>query len=134
MATLTTAYGTTSYAYVEKCKKKLIPMYGLEDVTHYGRNLAIYLLEKDNIVKEVNSALSYLERMSYPSTKKNDTSSVDKLANFAVVAPICFSSAGKGKNFQNRTQGNRELYCVLYFLAIQQIYVSKKGEARNPVL
>ena len=35
---------------------------------------------------------------------------------------------------QNRTQGNRELYCVLYFLAIQQIYVSKKGEARNPVL
>ena len=61
------------YAYVEKHKKTLIPMYGLEDVTHYGRNLAIYLLEKDHIVKEVNSALSYMERMSYATVKKNDT-------------------------------------------------------------
>ena len=48
-------------------------MYGLEDVTHYGHNLAIYLQEKDCIVKEVNSALSYRERMSYATTKKNDT-------------------------------------------------------------
>ena len=55
--------------YVEKCQKKLLnekltPLYGLEDVTHFGRNLAIYLLEKEHIVKEVNSALSYMERMS----------------------------------------------------------------------
>jgi len=65
-------------AYVEKCQKKLLnekltPLYGLEDVTHFGRNLAIYLLEKEHIVKEVNSALSYMERMSYPTVKKNDT-------------------------------------------------------------
>ena len=63
---------------VEKCQKKkqhekLTPLYGLEDVTHFGRNLAIYLLEKSHIVKEVNSALSYMERMSYPTMKKNDT-------------------------------------------------------------
>jgi hypothetical protein len=47
---------------------------------------------------------------------------------------LCFSSAGKGKNVQNKTQGNRELYAVLYFLAIQQIYKINKGEAHNPVL
>ena len=61
------------HAYVEKHRKNLTPLFGLEDVTHYGRNLAIYLLEKEYSVKEVNSALSYRERMSYPSTKKNDT-------------------------------------------------------------
>lgn len=61
------------HAYVEKVRAGLTPMYGLEDVTHFGRNLAIYLQEKDCIIKEVNSALSYMERMSYATTKKNDT-------------------------------------------------------------
>jgi len=318
-------------AYVEKCQAKkklkhLTPLYGLEDVTHYGRNLAVYLLDREHPVKEVNSALSYMERMSYPSVKKNDMwdarcvcavlmrryellpdadpkdyywimkqlvhrrnalvkaksallqqfheqiqydypsykkfffevecktsiaffeqypssqtlegtsveelaeflripshnacstkraekilelvegdavkahnyqfgrdfiiqsmmrnirfildelgrinklqkklvkevnyhletlpgvntvtacaliaqigdisrfKSADKLANYAGVAPLCFSSGGKGKNVQNKTQGNRELYSVLYLLAMQQIHVNTKGQARNPVL
>lgn len=318
-------------AYVEKCQKKfkdetLTPLYGLEDTTHFGRNLAIHLLEKDCIVKEVNSALSYMERMSYPTTKKNDTwdaqcvcavlmrryeilpdanpqdyywtmkqlvhrrnalvktksalvqqfheqiqyeypsykkfftdiecntsiaffeqypspktledttvedlaeflripshnacstnraekildlveadavkernyqfgrdfivqsimrniryilkelkridklqksllkevgyhletlsgvntvtacalvaqigdisrfKNANKLANYAGVAPICFSSAGKGKHVQNKNQGNRELYSVLYLLAMQQVHVNSKGQARNPLL
>jgi len=60
-------------AYVEKYRKNLVPMYGLEDVTHFGRNLAIYLQERDYLVKEVNSALSYMERMSYATAKKSDT-------------------------------------------------------------
>ncbi len=314
------------YAYVQKMKSHYIPMFGLEDVSHYGRNLAIYLLDKDYIVKEVNAALSYMERMSYAMTKKNDTwdaqcvctvlmrryerlpdadpqdyywtlkqlvnrrnalvktkgmlmrqfheqiqysypsykkffyeierqtslafyeaypssgtikgvtveelaeflripshnccstkraaeildlieqdsvterdyqfgrdfivrsivrhvryhceelekietvmeemlkqqdchletlpgvntvtacaliayigdierfKSADKLANYAGVAPVCFSSAGKGKNTQNRSQGNRELYAVLYLLAMQQIQINTKGQARNPVM
>jgi len=318
-------------AYVEKCRakkdlKNLIPLYGLEDVTHYGRNLAIYLLDQEHTVKEVNSALSYMERTSYPSVKKNDMwdarcvcavlmrryerlpdadpkdyywimkqlvhrrnalvrtksallqqfheqiqydypsykkffhevecntsiafferypssgvlaetpveelagflripshnacstkraekilelieadavkeheyqfgrdfiiqsmmrnirfildeleridklqkkllkeidyhletlpgvntvtacaligqigdisrfKSADKLANYAGVAPLCFSSGGKGKNVQNKNQGNRELYSVLYLLAMQQVHVNTKGQARNPVL
>jgi len=312
------------HAYVEKLRKGLVPMYGLEDVTHYGRNLTIYLLENECIVKEVNSALSYMERMSYATTRKNDTwdsqcicsvlirrqeilpeakpldyywtmrylvnrrsalikattklvqqfhdqiqnvypsykgffheiecptalafyeeypspnhlkrvtneelaeflrvpshntcstkraneilemvekdsirereyqyarngalqsivrtirfnneemkriekieakmlkelnyqletmpgistvtasalvaqigdinryKSADKLTSFAGVAPIYQGSAGKGKNYQNKNLGNRELYSVLYFLAIQQIYIDKKGKARNP--
>lgn len=317
--------------YVEKCRMKhklehLTPLYGLEDVTHYGRNLAVYLLDKEYTVKEVNSALSYMERTSYPTVKKNDMwdarcvcavlmrryellpdadpkdyywimkqlvhrrnalvrtksallqqfheqiqydypsykkffhevecntsiaffgqypsgqaleettveelaeflripshnacstkrakkilelveadavkahdyqfgrdfiiqsmmrnirfildelaridrlqkkllkevdyhletlpgvntvtacaligqigdisrfKSADKLANYAGVALLCFSSGGKGKKVQNKNQGNRELYSVLYLLAMQQVHINTKGQARNPLL
>lgn len=58
----------------------------------------------------------------------------NKLANYAGVAPICFSSGGKGKNVQNKNQGNRELSAVLYLLAMQQVHVNTKGQARNPLL
>jgi len=57
---------------VKKHAGNLTPVFGLEDVHGYGRSLATYLLEKDQIVKEVNSALSYSERMSYPTTQKSD--------------------------------------------------------------
>ncbi len=57
---------------VNKIAGKLTPVYGLEDVHGYGRSLAVFLIEKGMIVKEVNSALSFMERMSYPTTKKSD--------------------------------------------------------------
>lgn len=57
---------------VNKMAGKLTPVYGLEDVHGYGRSLAVFLIEKGMIVKEVNSALSFMERMSYPTTKKSD--------------------------------------------------------------
>lgn len=57
--------------------------------------------------------------------------SADKLANFAGVAPLYAGSAGKGKNYQNKSLGNRELHDVFYFLAIQQVQLNKKGEPRN---
>lgn len=57
---------------VNKIAGKLTPVYGLEDVHGYGRSLAVFLIEKGIIVKEVNSALSFMERMSYPTTKKSD--------------------------------------------------------------
>ena len=59
-------------AYVEKIQGNRIPIYGLEDVSHYGRDLAVYLLDQEYIVKEVNSALSCMERNSYATVKKND--------------------------------------------------------------
>ena len=34
---------------------------------------------------------------------------------------------------KNSKQGNRELYGVFYFLAVQQVQVSRKGTPRNPV-
>lgn len=57
-------------------------------------------------------------------------STSDKLARFAGVAPIHFTSAGKGKE-QRSKQGNRILNATLYFLAVQLISV--RGEKqRNP--
>ncbi|URZ03820.1 IS110 family RNA-guided transposase [Clostridium felsineum] len=56
---------------------------------------------------------------------------VNRLAKFAGLAPVNFSSAGKGKDRKSK-QGNRDLYSTLYFLAVQQIQVSKKGLPRNP--
>ncbi|EAA0235873.1 hypothetical protein EPB39_14710 [Listeria monocytogenes] len=37
------------------------------------------------------------------------------------------------RDVQNKSQGNRELHSTLYFLAIQQIYLTNKGEPRNLV-
>ncbi|WP_026478313.1 IS110 family RNA-guided transposase [Alkaliphilus transvaalensis] len=54
-------------------KKGITPIFGLEDVGGYGRSLAVYLLENNYLVKEVNSALSYAERKSYPTTQKSDS-------------------------------------------------------------
>lgn len=62
----------------------------------------------------------------------NRFSNSDKLAKFAGIAPVNFSSSGKGKDRKSK-QGNRDLFATLYFLAIQQIQVSKGGLPRNPV-
>ena len=35
---------------------------------------------------------------------------------------------------QNKNQGNRELYSILYLLAMQQVHLNTKGQARNPLL
>jgi transposase len=58
--------------YVKQFKKRgMTPVYGLEDVGGYGRSLAVYLLENKQLVKEVNSALSYAERKSNPIMQKS---------------------------------------------------------------
>lgn len=54
-------------------KKGITPVFGLEDVGGYGRSLAVFLIENKHIVKEVNSALSYAKRKSYPTTQKSDS-------------------------------------------------------------
>ena len=58
--------------------------------------------------------------------------SIITILTFNVIQPIYIGSAGKGKNYQNSSLGNRELYAVLYFLAIQQVHIDKKGNSRNP--
>ncbi len=54
-------------------KRGMTPVYGLEDTGGYGRALAVYLIENKQKVKEVNSALSYAERKSYPTSQKSDS-------------------------------------------------------------
>lgn len=57
----------------------------------------------------------------------------DKLACFAGVAPVKFSSAGKGKE-QKSKQGNRTLHGIFYFLAVQMVQTARgSGIPRNPV-
>lgn len=62
----------------------------------------------------------------------NRFSNADKLARFAGIAPSFFGSGGKGKE-QKSKQGNRRLYGIFYFLAVQMIQVSTKGKPRNAV-
>ncbi len=44
-------------------------VFGLEDVGGYGRALAKYLVDHEQVVKEVNPALSFLERIKEGKTK-----------------------------------------------------------------
>lgn len=57
----------------------------------------------------------------------------NKLARYAGIAPVHFSSGGKGKDHKSK-QGNRTLHALFYQLAIQQIQVAKESKKpRNPV-
>ena len=56
----------------------------------------------------------------------------NKLAKFAGIAPVNFSSAGKGKDMCPK-QGNRRLQAIFYFLAIQMIQISVNGTPRNRI-
>jgi len=60
------------------------------------------------------SEIGDIHRFSNPS----------KLAKFAGIAPVNFSSAGKGKDKVSK-QGNRTLNGIFYLLAVQQVQVSK---------
>lgn len=53
-------------------KNGLSPIYGLENAYGYGRSLAVWLIEKGYIVKDVNPALAYDQRKSAPIMRKND--------------------------------------------------------------
>ncbi|WP_345787847.1 transposase [Desulfitobacterium dehalogenans] len=57
---------------------------------------------------------------------------VDKLARYAGIAPIKYSSAGKGKE-QSSKQGNRELHGLFYFLAVSMVTVPKTGKPNQPI-
>ena len=62
----------------------------------------------------------------------NRFSNANKLAKFAGIAPVNFSSAGKGKDMCPK-QGNRRLQAIFYFLAIQMIQISVNGTPRNRI-
>ncbi len=62
----------------------------------------------------------------------NRFSNANKLAKFAGIAPVNFSSAGKGKDMCPK-QGNRRLQAIFYFLAIQMIQISINGTPRNRI-
>lgn len=120
-----------------------------ELVKSYVRSLKYYKEEIEKLnkqIKDIISNLDYkLETLTGVGTVTaaqliaeigdiNRFKTPEKLAQYAGVAPVRFSSAGKGKDKKSK-QGNRNLNGVLYFLAIQQIQISKKSKTpRNPIL
>lgn len=99
---------------IEKQLEQLIPLtgYKLETLPGIGTVMAANLISE---IGDVNR---------FPNS--------DKLARFSGVAPVNFSSAGKGKAERCR-QGNRVLNAIFHFLAIQLVVVSKDGVARHPI-
>ncbi|EOP23744.1 IS110 family transposase [Bacillus toyonensis] len=62
----------------------IIVVFGLEDVGGYGRALAKYLVDHEQVVKEVNPALSFLERKSHVTTQKSDSWDAECVARILV--------------------------------------------------
>jgi len=62
----------------------MTPVFGLEDVGGYGRALASFLVDHGQTVKEVNPALSYAERNSYPTVQKSDSWDAECIARVLV--------------------------------------------------
>ena len=112
----------------------------VEDLQHYGEQMR-------EVEEAVKSILPYFQctLMTMPGldivTAANILSEIgnidrfpnaNKLAKFAGIAPVKFSSAGKGKDMCLK-QGNRRLQAIFYFLAIQMVQVAPSGTARHPV-
>jgi len=94
--------------------RKLIPLTGYKLHTMPG----IDLVTEAQIISEIGD----INR--FPDS--------DKLARFMGLAPVQFSSAGKGKD-QRCRNGNRALNAIFHFLAIQMVAVSASGKPRHPV-
>lgn len=62
------------------CTENLTPVYGLENAYGYGRTLAVWLLERECIVKDVNTALSFAQRKSTPMYQKSDSYDAEAVA------------------------------------------------------
>jgi hypothetical protein len=113
-----------------------------------GQTLRNYQNERDfitrNLVKVLefqNNELTSIKGVNIVMAAKllaeigdiNRFASADRLASFAGVAPVCFSSAGKGKE-QKSKQGNRTLNGIIYFLAMEMVHTARgSGIPRNPV-
>lgn len=69
---------TRKVSRFETEKKKAI--YGLENAYGYGRSLAVWLIERGNIVKDVNTALSFAQRKSVPMYQKSDSYDAEAVA------------------------------------------------------
>ena len=98
---------------IEKSIETLLPEFHCTLMTMPG----IDMVTAANMLAEIGN----IER--FPNAKK--------LARFAGIAPVNFSSAGKGKDVCPK-QGNRRLQAIFYFLAIQMVQVSPGGVPRNP--
>jgi transposase len=62
------------------CTENKQAVYGLENAYGYGRSLAVWLLEKDFIVKDVNTSLSHRQAKRRAMYKKSDSDDAQAIA------------------------------------------------------
>jgi transposase len=58
----------------------ITPVWGLEDVASYGRELAVFLIAKNEPVKYVNATLTYTERKNQSTLHKTDSHDAECVA------------------------------------------------------
>lgn len=112
----------------------------VKDLQHYDEQLKAVDKELEQLYHDLGCTLATMPGLNITTAVKimseigdvNRFPNPAKLAQFAGIAPIKLSSAGKGKDKASK-QGNRRLQATLYFLAIQMIQVSTKGKPRNPI-
>lgn len=130
------ADGNTDGKYQKICDDMTVSL--VKDVRHYNEQIAETEKVISEFLPEFKCTLNTIPGVN-DITVANLLSEIgniqrfpnaDKLAKFAGIAPVCFSSAGKGTDKPSR-QGNRKLQAIIYFLAIQMVQVSSKGTPRN---
>ena len=112
----------------------------VKDLLHYEEQLKEVDKELEQMYHAMGCTLATIPGVNVTTAVKimseigdiNRFPNPAKLAQFAGIAPIKLSSAGKGKDKASK-QGNRRLQATLFFLAIQMIQTSTKGKARNPI-
>jgi len=112
----------------------------VKDLLHYEEQLKEVDNELEQMYHAMSCTLATIPGVNITTAVKilseigdiNRFPNSAKLAQFAGIAPIKLSSAGKGKDKASK-QGNRRLQATLFFLAIQMIQISTKGKARNPI-
>lgn len=111
----------------------------VSDLQHYEKQLQEVDIELEKLYHSLGCTLITIPGVNITTAVKmlaeigdiNRFSNASKLAQFAGIAPLKLSSAGKGTDKASK-QGNRRLQATIYFLAVQMIQVSSKGTARNP--
>lgn len=120
--------------------RDVITMGLVKDLQHYDEQLKAVDSELEKLYHDLGCTLATMPGMNITTAVKimseigdlNRFPNPAKMAQFAGIAPINLSSAGKGKDKASK-QGNRRLQATLYFLAIQMIQVSTKGKPGNPI-
>lgn len=111
----------------------------VRDLEHQAVELAQIEVEIDKVLKTFDLKLTTLPGVGTAIASKliaeigdiRRFPNADKLARFAGIAPVKFSSAGKGKE-ESSKQGNRELHGLFYFLSVSMVCVHNK-KPNNPV-
>ncbi|WOO35664.1 IS110 family transposase [Anaerocolumna sp. AGMB13020] len=111
----------------------------VSDLQHYEKQLQEVDTELEKLYHSLGCTLTTIPGINITTAVKmlaeigdiNRFSNASKLAQFAGIAPLKLSSAGKGTDKASK-QGNRRLQATIYFLALQMIQVSAKGTPRNP--